>query len=87
MNEWKYCLKCNKIYINSNTFQQYLHSFIQFAMFTGRVARQTNRLYVLRMIVKLAYTENISQPLRGSVLLHYSFLYKLGKTSLAICSL
>ena len=55
MNEWKYCLKCNKIYINSNTFQQYLHSFIQFAMFTGRVARQTNRLYVLRMIVKLAY--------------------------------
>ena len=37
-------------------FKQYVHSFIQSAMFTGRVARQTNRLYVLRMIVELAYS-------------------------------
>ena len=29
---------------------------MQSAVFTGRVARQTNRLYVLRMIVKLAYS-------------------------------
>ena len=35
-------------------FKQYVHSFIQSAMFTGRLARQTNRLYVLRMTVKLA---------------------------------
>ena len=34
--------------------KKYLHSFIQFAVFTGCVARQTNRLYVLRMIVKLS---------------------------------
>ena len=29
---------------------------IQSAVFTRHVARQTNRLYVLHMIVKLAYT-------------------------------
>ena len=51
MNEWRYCLKCNK----NISILTHLHSFIQSAMFTGRVARQTNRLYVLRMIVKLAY--------------------------------
>ena len=34
--------------------KKYLHSFIQFAVFTGCVARETNRLYVLRMIVKLS---------------------------------
>ena len=37
-------------------FKQYTHSFIQSAMFTGRVDRQTNPLYVLRMTVKLAYS-------------------------------
>ena len=36
-------------------FKQYVRSFIQSAVFTGRVAHQPNRLYVLRMIVKLAY--------------------------------
>ena len=36
-------------------FKQYLHSFIQSTMFTVRVARQTNGLYVLHKIVKLAY--------------------------------
>ena len=51
MNEWRYCLKCNKNISILTHFQQYLHSFIQSAMFTGRVAR----LYVLRMTVKLAY--------------------------------
>ena len=55
MNEWRYCLKCNKNISILTHFQQYLHSFIQSAMFTGCVARQTNRLYVLRMTVKLAY--------------------------------
>ena len=39
-------------------FKQYVHSFIQSTMFTGRLARQTNRLYVLRMIVKLAYSKS-----------------------------
>ena len=55
-NEWRYFLKYN---INISIiihFKQYLPSIIQSAMFTGRAARQTNRLYVLRMIVKLAYT-------------------------------
>ena len=33
-------------------FQKYLPSFMQSAVFTGRAARQSNRLYVLRMIVK-----------------------------------
>ena len=28
-------------------------------MFTGHVARQTNLLYVLRMIVKLAYSDEL----------------------------
>ena len=36
-------------------FKKYFHSFIQSAVFTGRVARQNNGVYVLRMIVKLAY--------------------------------
>ena len=56
MNEWKYCLKC---IIKTDMFILYfkknLHSFIESAMFTGRVTRQTNRLYGQRMIVKLAY--------------------------------
>ena len=34
-------------------FKKYLYSFLQSTVFTGRVVRQTNRLYVLRMIVKL----------------------------------
>ena len=38
-------------------FIKYFHTFIQSAVFTGRVARQNNGLYVLRMIVKLAYKQ------------------------------
>ena len=38
-------------------FKQYLPSFTQSAVFTGRVARQANRLYVLRMTVRLAYSQ------------------------------
>ena len=56
MNEWRYLKK--NIYINipiTNHFKQYVRAFMQSAMFTGRVARQTNRLYVLRMTVKLAH--------------------------------
>ena len=49
-------LECIIIDIFMLYFQKYLHSFIESAVFTGRVARQTNRLYVLRMTVKLAYT-------------------------------
>ena len=55
MNDWKYFLKYN---INISIiihFKQYLPSIIQSVEFTGRVARQNNGLYVLRMIVKLAY--------------------------------
>ena len=55
-NEWRYFLKYN---INISIiihFKQYVHSFIQFAIITGRVARQANRLYVLRMTMKLAYS-------------------------------
>ena len=39
-------------------------------MFTGRVYRQTKRLYVLRMIVKLANSQikNIATPLYKDVL-------------------
>ena len=36
-------------------FKQYLPSSIQSAVFTGRAARQKNCLYVLYMVVKLAY--------------------------------
>ena len=58
MNEWKYFIKYN---INISIiigFKQYLPLIIQSAVFTGRVARQNNGLYVLRMIVKLAYCAN-----------------------------
>ena len=59
MNEWRYFLKYN---INISTiihFKQYLPSSIRSAVFTGRVARQANRLYILRMIVKLAYSAKV----------------------------
>ena len=56
MTEWRYFLKYNRNVSIKIHFKQYLHSFIQSVMFTGRVARQTNRFYVLRMIVKLAYS-------------------------------
>ena len=55
MNEWKYVKEYN---INISIiigFKQYLPSILQSVAFTGRVARQNNGLYVLRMIVKLAY--------------------------------
>ena len=42
-------------------FKQYTHSFIQSAMFTRRMVRQTNRFYVLRMIVKLAHSRGIRE--------------------------
>ena len=51
----RYCLKRIIINIFTLCFIKYFHSFIQYAVFTGRVARQNNGLYVLRMIVKLAY--------------------------------
>ena len=53
MNECRYCWKCVRIDIFLLHFKQYLHSFMQ-------SARQTHRLYVLRMIVKLAYFETPS---------------------------
>ena len=41
------CLKCIRIDMFLSYFKK--------TVFIGRVARQTNRLYVLRMIVNLAY--------------------------------
>ena len=55
MNEWKYFLKYNINISIITCFKQYLPSIIQSVKFTGRVARQNNGLYVLHMIVKLAY--------------------------------
>ena len=67
MDEGRYCLKYIIIDIFILYFKKYLHSFVQSAVFTGRVARQTNRLYVLRMTVKLAYMngEGILKTLGG----------------------
>ena len=59
MIEGKYCLKCIIIDIFILYFKKYFPSFIQSVEFTGRVARQNNGLYVLRMIVKLAYHDII----------------------------
>ena len=59
MNEWRYFLKYDRNISIIIHFKQYLHSFIQSAVFTGRVARQTNRLHVLRMTVKLAYCSSL----------------------------
>ena len=56
MNEWKYFLKYNINISIILRFKQYFPSYIQSVEFTGRVARQNNGLYVLRMIVKLAYS-------------------------------
>ena len=55
MNEGRYCLECIIVDIFILYFKKYLHSFVQSAVFTGRVARQTNRWYVLCMNAKLAY--------------------------------
>ena len=55
MNKWKYFLKYNINISIISRFKQYLPSIIQSVEFVGRVARQNNGLYVLRMIVKLAY--------------------------------
>ena len=55
MNEWKYFLKYNINISIIIRFKQFLPSIIQSVEFTGRVTRQNNGLYVLRMIVKLAY--------------------------------
>ena len=51
MTEWRYFLKYNRNISIKLHFKKYLPSFIQSAMFTGRVAR----FYILRVIVKLAY--------------------------------
>ena len=59
MTEGRYCLKriiFDKFIIY---FIKYFHSFIQSAVFTGRVAHQNNGLYVLRMIVKLAFCDSV----------------------------
>ena len=73
MSGRRYCWKCIITDIFLLHFKEYLHSFIQSAVFTGRVAHQTIHLYVLRMIVKLAYLIGISlffkqsiQKLKGS---------------------
>ena len=55
-------LKYNKNITITIHFKQYFHSFIQSAMFTGRVARQINRLYVVRMTVKLALVVYVRRP-------------------------
>ena len=55
MTEGRYCLKRIIIDIFILYFKKYFHSFIQSAVFSGRVARQNNGLYALRMIVKPAY--------------------------------
>ena len=55
MNEGKYFLKYNINISIIIRFKQYLPSIIQPVEFTGRVARQNNGLYILCMIVKLAY--------------------------------
>ena len=55
-NELRYFLKYNVNISIITHFKQYVHSFIKSAIITGRVARQANRLYVLRMTVKLAYS-------------------------------
>ena len=54
MNEWKYFIKYNVNISIIIGFKQYLPSILQSVEFTGRVPRQNNGLYVLRMIVKLA---------------------------------
>ena len=56
MNEWRYFLQYNRNISIKKHFKQYLSLLIRIAVFTGCVARQIYRLYVLRMIVKLAYS-------------------------------
>ena len=41
-DEGRYCLKCIIIDIFILYLKKYLHSFVQSAVFTGRVARQIN---------------------------------------------
>ena len=61
MNEWRYFIKYNVNILIIIRFKQYLPAIIQSVEFTGRVARQNNGLYVLRMIVKLAYSACLSR--------------------------
>ena len=58
MIEGRYCLKRIIIDVFILDFKNYLHSFIQSAVFMERVARQNSGLYVLRMIGKPAYYAN-----------------------------
>ena len=60
MNEWKYFIKSNIDILIIIRFKQYLPAIIQSVQFTGRVAPQNKGLYVLRMIVKLAYTYGLT---------------------------
>ena len=55
MTEGRYFLKYNIDMSIVIRFKQCLPSIIQSVEFTGREARQNNGLYVLHMIVKLAY--------------------------------
>ena len=66
MNEWKYFLKFNINISIIIRFKQYLPSIIQSVEFAERAARQNNGLYVLRMIVKLAYWQRFEWLVRDS---------------------
>ena len=66
MNEWRYFIKYNVNILIIIRFKQYLPAIIQSVEFTGRVARQNNGLYVLRMIVKLAYSACLSRSNQAS---------------------
>ena len=75
----RYCLKriiFDKFIIY---FKKYFHSFIQSAVFTGRVARQNNGLYVLRMTVKLAYCINNREKGANLNLLYICHLAHMSK--------
>ena len=81
LNEWRYFLNYNINISIIEHFKQYLPSVIQSAMFTGRVARQINRLFVLRMTVKLAYT--LTSYLFDVVYTVSSVQYSLGDPEVA----
>ena len=71
MNEWKHFIKYNINISIIIRFKQYLPSIIQSIKFTGRVARQNNGLYVLRMIVKLAYCFEFKRTKRKEKTISY----------------
>ena len=71
MNEERYFSKCIIIDTFLLYFEKYLPSLIQSVVFTGRVARQTYRLYVLHMVVNLVYC------LRSPLILIFDFSSEL----------